>query len=53
MEAVYAIAVIAAFILAYFGARLIKNPDTRTKGILMVVMALVLVGNVVIATVDL
>ncbi|MEO5493416.1 MAG: hypothetical protein ABIR08_05250 [Sphingomonas sp.] len=45
-----AIAMIAAFVLGFFGIRLATRPDTRTKGVLMVVMALVLVGNVVIWT---
>jgi hypothetical protein len=45
-----AIAMIAAFVLAFFGVRLVRRPDTRTKGLLMVVMALVLLGNVVIWT---
>lgn len=49
-QAAPAIAMIAAFILAFFGVRLTQRPDTRTKGMLMVVMALVLVGNVVIWT---
>ena len=43
-----AIAMVAAFILAWFGIRLARRPDERTKGILMIVMALVLIGNVVI-----
>lgn len=45
-----AVAMIAAFVLAWFGVRLALRPDTRTKGVLMVVMAAVLVGNVVIWT---
>ena len=45
-----AIAMIAAFALGFFGVRLALRPDTRTKGVLMVVMALVLVGNVGIWT---
>ena len=45
-----AVAMIAAFVLAWFGIRLAMRPDTRTKGVLMVVMALVLVANVVIWT---
>ena len=44
------IAMIAAFVLAWFGIRLAMRPDTRTKGVLMVVMAAVLVGNVWIGT---
>lgn len=45
-----AIAMVAAFVLVWFGVRLAMRPDTRTKGVLMAVMALVLVGNVVIWT---
>lgn len=41
------IAMLAAFALGYFGARRLRTPD-RTKGILMLVMAAVLVGNVLI-----
>ena len=50
LEMIYAVAMIAAAILVYFGARLRRRPDTRLKGVLMVVMAAVLVGNVLIAT---
>lgn len=50
-ELAFAVAVIAAMILVYFGVRLARRPDTRTKGVLMVVMAVVLVGNVAILTV--
>ena len=49
-DTIYAVAVLAALFLAYFGVRLSFRPDTRTKGVLMVVMALVLVGNVLIWT---
>jgi hypothetical protein len=42
---------VAALILGFFGVRLSLRPDTRTKGVLMVVMALVLVGNVLIWTI--
>ena len=50
LEMIYAVAMIAAAILVYFGARLCRRPGTRLKGVLMVVMAAVLVGNVLIAT---
>ena len=46
----YAVAMIAAAILAYFGARLCRRADTRAKGVLMIVMAGVLVGNVLVWT---
>ncbi|MBN8807676.1 MAG: hypothetical protein J0I47_05490 [Sphingomonas sp.] len=49
-QAAPAIAMIAAFILTWFGIRLALRPDTRTKGVLMVVMAIVLIANVVIWT---
>lgn len=44
-----AIAMLAAFALAFFGARLLRGPD-RTKGLLMLVMTAVLVANVAIWT---
>lgn len=50
LDMIYGVAVIAAAILVYFGVRLCRRPDTRLKGVLMIVMALVLVGNVLIAT---
>lgn len=43
------LAMLAAFALAFFGARLAWRPGPeRTKGGLMLVMAAVLVGNVLI-----
>lgn len=47
----FAVAMIAAAILLWFGIRLTRRPDDRTKGVLMIVMAAVLVGNVAIWTV--
>ena len=41
---------LAAFALALFGARLAWRGPERAKGILMLVMAAVLVGNVLIWT---
>ncbi|HEX4693924.1 hypothetical protein [Sphingomonas sp.] len=49
-QAAPAIAMVAAFVLVWFGIKLALRPDTRTKGALMVVMAAVLVGNVLIGT---
>ena len=49
-EGALALAVIAAFLLAWFGARLVRGED-RKRGILMLVAAAVLVGNVLIWTV--
>ena len=46
-----AIAMIAAFACAIGGARLIATRRDRRKGVLMLVMAVVLVGNVVVWTV--
>ena len=43
------IAMFAALALTVFGARQLRAPD-RAKGILMLVMAAVLVGNVLIWT---
>jgi uncharacterized membrane protein len=45
-----AVAMLAALLLVWFGVRLAQRPDSRTKGVLMVVMAVVLVGNVLIWT---
>jgi hypothetical protein len=45
-----ALAMLAAIILLVFGVRLVRRPVDRTKGVLMLVMAAVLVGNVVIWT---
>jgi hypothetical protein len=50
-QGVFAIAMVAAMILAYFGIRLAMRPDDRLRGVLMVIAALVLVGNVAIWTV--
>ena len=50
-ESAMALAMIAAFLLILFGARLaIKGGDAK-RGVLMIVAAAVLVGNVVILTV--
>ena len=43
------IAMFAAFALAFFGTRLLRGAE-RIKGVLMLVMAAVLVGNVLIWT---
>lgn len=45
-----ALAVLAAFALGIGGVRLILRGGDRVKGVLMIVAALVLIGNVVIAT---
>jgi len=45
-----AIAMIAAAALAIGGIKLLFNEDYRTKGVLMLVMAVVLVANVLIWT---
>ena len=50
-EGAMALAMIAAFILVVFGVRLALNGGDRKRGILMVVAAVVLIGNVVILTV--
>jgi high-affinity Fe2+/Pb2+ permease len=46
-----AMAMIAAFLLAAGGAKLILDRQTRVRGVLMLVAALVLVTNVMIWTV--
>ena len=45
-----AIAMIAAFLLVFGGLKLLRQPDSRGKGALMLVAAAVLVGNVLIWT---
>lgn len=49
-QTVFAVAMIAAVILLWFGIRLARRPDDRVRGVLMIVMAAVLVGNVAIWT---
>jgi len=49
-DVVFALAIVAAGVLAWFGLKLTRVPATRFKGALMIVMALVLVGNVLIWT---
>ncbi len=44
------IAMIAAFVLVAGGIKLLLGPDDRKRGMLMIVAALVLVGNVLIWT---
>jgi hypothetical protein len=48
--AALAIAMIAAIALAIGGVKLLSNAEYRTKGVLMLVMAAVLVANVLIWT---
>ncbi len=45
-----ALAMLAAFALAGVGARLVWRGTDRRKGVLMLVMAAVLLGNVVVWT---
>ena len=46
-----AVAMIAAFLLILGGIRLIRRGEHRQQGVLMLVAALVLVGNVLVWTV--
>ena len=48
---VMALAMIASFLLLAGGVKLVRDRQTRTRGVLMVVAALVLVMNVMIWTV--
>ena len=50
-EAALALAMIAAFFLILFGARLAIKGGDRKRGVLMIVAAAVLIGNVVVLTV--
>ena len=45
-----ALAMLAAFILAAGGVKLAMTPETRSRGLLMIAAAAVLVGNVLIWT---
>lgn len=49
-NAAFGLAILAAGALAWFGFKMTRVEATRTKGALMIVMALVLVGNVLIWT---
>ena len=46
-----ALAMIAAFVLIFFGTKLALRGEDRQRGVLMVVAALVLIANVLIWTV--
>ena len=50
-EGALALAMIAAFVLIGFGARLVLRGEDRKRGVLMVVASLVLIANVLIWTV--
>ena len=49
-SAALAIAMIAAFLLVIGGMKLVRTPATRKNGVLMMVAAAVLIGNVLIWT---
>ncbi len=49
-SAAMALAMLAAFILAAGGVKLALKPENRARGMLMLVAALVLIGNVLIWT---
>ena len=49
-SAAMSVAMVAAIILAIAGVKLALKPDQRSRGLLMIVAAAVLVGNVVIWT---
>jgi len=46
-----AVAMLAAFALLFAGVKLTTRPEDRKRGVLMIVAALVLVGNVLVWTV--
>ena len=50
-SAAMALAMIAAFLLAIGGVRLAMRKDDRKRGVLMIVAAAVLIGNVLILTI--
>jgi hypothetical protein len=49
-SAALALAMLSAFVLVLFGFKLARVRETRTRGLLMIVAAAVLVTNVMIAT---
>lgn len=49
MPLLLSIAVLAAFALFWGGGRLIVRQQDRTKGVLMIVAGLVLLGNIALA----
>ena len=46
-----ALAILAALLLAGAGIKLVRRRESRVRGVLMIVAALVLIMNVMIATV--
>lgn len=48
--AAMALAMLAAFALTFAGVKLALRPDERKRGLLMIVAAAVLIGNVLIWT---
>ena len=50
-EGALGLAMIAAFVMIFFGTKLALRGEDRKRGILMVVAALVLIANVLIWTV--
>ena len=48
VSAMVTIAAIAAIALVWGGIRQVRQPESRLRGILMIVAALVLIGNIVI-----
>ena len=50
MSTALAVAMIAAGILLVFGIRLVRRPNERQRGLLMIAAALVLIANVLIWT---
>jgi high-affinity Fe2+/Pb2+ permease len=45
-----AVAMLAAFALIFGGVKLVRRPEDRKRGVLMIVAAAVLVGNVLVWT---
>jgi hypothetical protein len=50
-SAAMAIAMLAAFLLVIGGIKLMRAPGSRGKGVLMLIAAIVLIGNVAILTI--
>jgi hypothetical protein len=45
---ILSVAMLAAFVLLWSGVKLALRPDERRRGVLMIIAALVIIGNVLI-----
>ncbi len=49
-SAALAITMIAAILLLIFGAKLVRRPEERQRGLLMIACGIIFIGNVLIWT---